>query len=71
MVYLPNAIHFSQRPLQVEVVPSQGSPVSIHLAPFVLGETSPKLVEQNPATNGPVPGMESAPLISFSKAYAA
>ena len=36
-------------------LPSQGSPVSMHLGPAVLGLTSPRLVEANADTKGPFP----------------
>ena len=36
-------------------LPSQGSPVSMHFGPAVLGLTSPRLVEAKADTNGPFP----------------
>lgn len=40
-------------PLQVLVNKSQGSPVSMHLGPAVLGDTSPSLLWGNAATKSP------------------
>ena len=38
-------------PPQVEVATSQGRPVSMQCGPCVFGETSPRFVEANAATN--------------------
>jgi hypothetical protein len=45
-------------------------PVSIHVGPAVFGDTSPKFVDANAATNGPFPG--KVPLfMCFSVRYEA
>lgn len=49
----PNAMQSWVRLLHVECKKSHGNPVSMHLAPLVLGDTSPKFVLLNAATNGP------------------
>ena len=49
----PKAMHSCVRLLHEELTKSHGSPVSIHLAPIVLGETSPRLELAKAATNGP------------------
>ena len=49
----PEAIHIAVRLLHVDVYRSQGSPVSIQRAPFVLGDTSPKFDCPNAAMKGP------------------
>jgi hypothetical protein len=46
-------------------------PVSTHLGPAVFGETSPKFVEANAATKGPLPGRFSFPFKYFSMRYEA
>jgi hypothetical protein len=43
-----------------------GAPVSMHIAPFVFGETSPRFVAANAATKSPFPGRVSLPLKCFS-----
>ena len=48
-------LHSGNLPLQVLCSRSQGSPVSWHLGPLVLGETSPRLVDANAATKGDCP----------------
>ena len=57
----PDATHNSLRPWQVECTTLQFLPVSRQCGPFKLGDTSPRLVEANAATNGPFPG--SLPLL--------
>lgn len=49
----PNAMHFCVLPLHVELTKSHGSPVSMHFAPIVFGETSPRFELAKAATNGP------------------
>ena len=44
---------YRPQPSQVEWYRSHSNPVSRHLGPFKFGETSPKLLEANAATNGP------------------
>jgi hypothetical protein len=39
-------------------------PVSMHLAPMVLGDTSPRLLLANADTKGPIPGSASGPFKS-------
>ena len=46
-------MQFSVLPLQVDVIKSQGSPVSMQCGPFKLGETSPRFVDAKAATNSP------------------
>lgn len=49
----PKAMHSCDRLLHVELTKSHGSPVSMHLAPIVFGDTSPRFELANAATNGP------------------
>eukprot|EP00035_Acanthoeca_spectabilis_P034753 m.30848 g.30848 ORF g.30848 m.30848 type:complete len:317 (+) comp6846_c0_seq2:1302-2252(+) len=68
----PTALHCSVRLLQVLWSKSQGSPVSRQCGPMMLGETSPRLVEPNAATNRPVPGgapFAVPPFCIFSTMY--
>ena len=65
----PKAIQFCVLPSQVDWYRSQSFPVSIHLAPLIFGDTSPKLTEANAATTRPYKGNKNNPLQGLCQGY--
>lgn len=49
----PEAMHNFVWPSQELETLSQDLPLLVHLGPLIFGETSPRLLEANAATNGP------------------